>query len=102
MKKRTYLAASIILAGVFRAGAQPTAATPSLIQRSGFIFRGTVQRAGASNVKALPDAPNTVIVRVDEILKSPSILEPLRGKDVTVQLLRPGTVKERQQAVFFT
>lgn len=80
--------------------AQP--AGSSIVQRSGFIFRGTVQEVGASNVKAVPRGPRTLVVKVDEILKSPQTLEALKGKTITVQQQRNTTLKKGQQAVFYT
>lgn len=101
MNVRTFLIATILLRTLAPLAAQP-AINAALIQRAGFIFRGTVQKAAASNVKALPGSANTIIVRVDEILKSPKALESVLGKDVTVQLQRASTLKEQQQAVFLT
>lgn len=101
MSVRTFLIATIVLRSLAPLAAQ-TPINSALIQSAGFIFRGTVQKAAASNVKALPANSNTIVVRVDEILKSPTALQSVLGKDVTVQMLRPSTLKEQQQAIFFT
>jgi hypothetical protein len=101
MSVRAFLIATILLRSLAPLAAQ-TPITAAQIQSAGFIFRGTVQKAAASNVKALPSSANTIVVRVDEILKSPTALESVLGKDVTVQLLRPSTLKEQQQAIFLT
>ena len=93
---------ALVLGGMFPLAGQPGPGGADLIQRSGFIFQGTVQRSGASNVKALAGSPSTDIVRVDEILKSPSELSSLVGRDVTVQMRSASSLKEGQQAVFYT
>jgi hypothetical protein len=101
MSVRAFLIVTILLRSLAPLAAQ-TPINAALIQSAGFIFRGTVQKAAASNVKALPASSNTIVVRVDEILKSPTALESVLGKDVTVQLLGSSTLKEQQQAIFFT
>lgn len=101
MSVRAFLIATILLRSLAPLAAQ-TPINAALIQSAGFIFRGTVQKAPASNVKALPASSNTIVVHVDEILKSPTALQSVLGKDVTVQLLRSSTLKEQEQAIFFT
>ena len=102
MSVRAFLIVTILLRSLAPLAAQ-TPINAALIQSAGFIFRGTVQKAADSNVKALPASSNTIVVRVDEILKSPTALGIRAfGKDVTVQLLGSSTLKEQQQAIFFT
>ncbi len=102
MHVATTVLTALVLAGMVPLAGQPSPGDADLIQRSGFIFRGTVQKAGASNVKALAGSPSTDIIRVDEILKAPKELSSLVGRDVTVQMRSASSLKEGQQAVFYT
>ena len=103
MHVRAFVPALFVLGSALLAGAQPPSSSAvTLIERSGFIFKGTVQRVAASNVKALPASPTTIVVRVDEILKAPESLASYRGQDVTVQLERASRLRPGQQAVFYT
>jgi hypothetical protein len=74
----------------------------NLVRQSRFIFKGTVEKLGAVTMSAAPASEQTVVVKVDEIIHAPQIFKDLTGNDITVQLAEPGTLKERQQAVFFT
>ena len=102
MHAHTFSAAAAALCFVLPLAAQPAPGDTGLVERSGFIFRGTVRETGASNVKALPAGPSTIVVRVDEILKAPQALESVRGREVTVQEPGPSKFKTGQQAVFYT
>jgi len=101
MRVATALLTALVLGGMYPLAGQPIPGDTDLIQRSGFIFRGTVQKSGASNVKSLAASPSTDIVRVDEILKVPKEFLSLAGREVTVQMRSAGSLKEGQQAVFY-
>jgi hypothetical protein len=79
-----------------------TAQLEDLVRQSRFIFKGTVEKLGAATMSAAQANDRTAVVKVNEIIHAPRILGDLTGKEITVQLAEPGTVKERQQAVFFT
>lgn len=79
-----------------------TAQLEDLVRQSRFIFKGTVEKLGAATMSAAPINDRTAVVKVDQVIHAPQILDDLTGKDITVQLAEPGTLKERQQAVFFT
>lgn len=102
MNAHKFLAAAASFLAAAPLIAQTAPANAGLIERSGFIFRGTVQKIGASNVTALPASPSTIVVRVDEVLKAPQGLESVRGHDVTVQEPRASSFKAGQQAIFYT
>jgi hypothetical protein len=101
MNAHTFVAAAAALCAMGPLAAQP-APDAGLIERSGFIFRGTVKQIGASNVKALPASPSTIVVQVDEVLKAPQPLESIKGREVTVQEPAASKLKAGQQAVFYT
>ena len=67
-----------------------------------FVFKGTVRRTKAANLKAITDKSRTVIVRVEEVLRAPEALAGYVGQDVTVQLAKFERVKKGQQAIFYT
>jgi hypothetical protein len=81
---------------------QTTNTTEELIRRSTFIFRGTVEKSAASTMPAVPASPSTAVVRVDQVIDGPGAPPDLTGKEITVQLLDPASVKRGSQAVFFT
>ena len=103
MHARALLTALIVAGSTFPTAGQPAAPGPNVIQQSGFIFKGTIQKLASSNVRSLPESASTILVRVDEILKAPKALESYKGRDVTVQLVQRGSrFRQGQQAVFYT
>jgi hypothetical protein len=74
----------------------------SLARQSTFVFHGTVQKAHATTTPLVVPSGQTVIVRVDAVIRSPESLTGYGGKEVTVQLLQPDSLKEGVQALFFT
>ncbi len=83
-----------------QAGAGPD--FEALVRESRFIFAGRVEKLNASNLKVLPPTKGTVLVRVREVLDAPPTLMDVGGKQITVELVEPGSVNEGQEAVFFT
>lgn len=81
---------------------QSTNTTEELTREATFIFKGTVQKTGASNMSPVKANSSTAIVRVDEVIYAPGAPPDLAGKHITVQLLESGPVKAGFQAVFFT
>jgi len=80
-------------------------ATPTFedsAQTAQFIFRGTVEEVGASSVAAVASSDATVVVRVDHVFHEPSALAGHAGQNVTVRLREPGSLRQGDQAVFFT
>jgi len=83
--------------------AQPTtAAVETLTRGSQLIFRGTVEQLGAVNLAILQGGEDTAVVRIDEVLHVPGLLEVFRGQEVTLKLSQPDSVKAGDSAVFFT
>lgn len=67
-----------------------------------FVFKGTVQRTKAANLKAITDKNRTIVARVNEVVRAPETLAGFVGQDITVQLAKSERVTKGQQAVFFT
>jgi len=81
---------------------QSTDTTDALIRQSTFIFRGTVEKVGASTMPAVAANDFTAVVRVDELIDAPGAPPDLAGKSVTVKLLQANSVKAGEQLTFFT
>jgi hypothetical protein len=96
----------VVLMVVLAAGAddQP-GGLAERVRKAAFVFKGTVSQTGASNVKAVESGATTVVVRIDQVLKSPRILASRAGQDVTVifaQAEGTAALKVGQKAIFFT
>jgi hypothetical protein len=70
--------------------------------RAKFIFRGSVQKLGASNVTAAPANAKTIVVRIEEIIAAPAVLSQFVGRDITVQFEVRPKLKAGQRAIFYT
>ena len=67
-----------------------------------FVFRGTVAQRGAVTMDEVPLTRESLIVRVDEILDGPPVLEGFAGREITVQLDRGMRVTSGKAYVFYT
>jgi hypothetical protein len=74
-----------------------------LLADSKFVFRGTVLKAGGTTMPdSIPASEGTAVVKVDEVLVAPDTLGDFAGREVTVLLLKPRSVKAGESAVFYT
>jgi hypothetical protein len=73
-----------------------------LSQQSTFVFKGTVQKIKASTMSQVPASDTTAIVSVDSVQRCTTNLCGLAKSSVTVALSAPESVKEGEQATFFT
>lgn len=90
--------------GVTRAN-PPQGMTESVeqqIQKSSYMFVGTVQKTNASAMPMVPATDRTVVVRLEEVLYAPKTLADYTGRDVTVQLREGSNVKAGDRLAFFT
>ncbi len=85
-----------------RPAAAADASLEPAIRDSHFIFAGTFERLGASNLSLLPAAPDTAIVRVREVIDQPETFGEMRATQVTVRLAELSGVVEGGRAIFFT
>ena len=67
-----------------------------------FVFKGTVRKLAAATLSELKGAKDTVVVRVDQIMRAPDALRDFVGRDITVQLPAGDSVKSGEQAIFYT
>ncbi len=73
-----------------------------LVQRSRFIFTGTVVELRAVTVPSIAVSDNTIVVRVDEVLYYKKLFANYGGKKITVLVKDYKLLKVGDQAVFFT
>jgi hypothetical protein len=73
-----------------------------MVRQSSLIFVGTVRKLNATTVPTVPASASTAVVRVDEVVYNAGVVTDIAGKDITVELLAPGSVTPRQRAVFYT
>jgi hypothetical protein len=85
-----------------RTASPPAAEFTNLTNEAQFVFRGTVQQRGAATLDQVELTRDTLVVSVDEILKSTEVLLGFQGMDITVQL-GPGQRAETSKTyVFYT
>jgi hypothetical protein len=93
----------VAAAGASAGGVQ--AQTPqrveALTRQAEVVFRGTVERVAAANLSVVEPAADTAVVRIDELLKAPADVRDFVGREVTVKLRTPDSVKPGTKAVFF-
>ncbi len=97
---------AVLLTPLFLFAVAPAAAADAnletAIRTSHFLFAGTFERLGASNLSLLPASEETAIVWVREVIDQPETFGPMRGEQVTVRLADPSGAVEGGQAIFLT
>ncbi|HYR91803.1 MAG TPA: hypothetical protein VE422_47600 [Terriglobia bacterium] len=78
------------------------ASVEELSAQAQFVFRGTVRQRGAATLDQVALSRETLIVGVEEILKSPDVLMDFEGMDITVQLARGQRVEVGKTYIFYT
>ena len=73
-----------------------------LAKQSSIVFSGTVSQLGATSFAGIPQSPNTIVVRVDSVLKKPPAISLKKGDNVTVELKDPSAFQQGTQATFYT
>jgi len=101
-----YIRYLIIFSGLMaliNANDAAAASVEESLEHSQFVFKGTVTKVNAATLPQIRPTASTIIVKVDEVVHAPPpILGDYKGKEVTVQLNRPGAVRTGEQFVFFT
>ena len=65
-----------------------------------FAFTGTVVRTGEVTMPVVPASENTLVVRVEFVLKSPAAGPDIAGREITLHSEDPATLPRGAQAVF--
>jgi hypothetical protein len=85
---------------------QPATAPPATIQRlssqSNFVFQGTVSRLNATTEPQIPASPTTAVVLVESVIDGNNMVSDVVGREITVQLLRAGSVAPGRRVLFFS
>jgi hypothetical protein len=84
------------------ARAQAPANQAGLARQSSIVFSGTVSKIAATSFADVPKSTQTLVVRVDSILKKPSAVSLKKGDDVTVEVKDPSVFQEGTHATFYT
>jgi hypothetical protein len=102
-------ASRFFLAGTLCASLLGVAATPqttgsqaALVKQSSIIFAGTVSQLAATSFAGVPKSAQTIVVRVDSVLKKPAAVSLKKGDNVTVELKDPSAFQQGIQATFYT
>ncbi len=74
----------------------------ALAKQSSIVFSGTVSQLGAVSFAGVPQSPQTIVVRVDFVLKKPPAVSLKKGDNVTVELKDPSAFQQGTQATFYT
>ncbi len=72
-----------------------------LLDRSNFVFVGTIVELNESNLSNVAKGPHTSLVRVERVLHGNPFMEGMAGQVVTVRTERPAEHRMRQRATFF-
>src|SRR6267378_4111611 len=74
----------------------------ALAKQSSIVFSGTVSQLGAVSFVGVPQSPQTIVVRVDFVLKKPAAVSLKKGDNVTVEVKDPSAFQPGAQATFYT
>jgi hypothetical protein len=79
-----------------------TAQSNQDVVRSSLVFRGTVVRLQSSTLQTVAAVPNTIVVKVDSVLRTTDPLNDYTGKEITVYVRDSSALKVGDKAVFYT
>src|SRR6202158_5071184 len=68
------------------ADSQEASNQAALMKQSSIVFSGTVSQLGATSFADVPKSAQTIVVRVDSILRKPPAVSLKRGDNVTVEV----------------
>lgn len=97
------IALSLILCGDACAKApQESSTQAALSKKSSIIFSGTVSELGATSFAGVPRSAQTIVVRVDSVLRKPQAVSLRKGDSVTIEVKDPSAFHQGMQATFYT
>ena len=104
MNTSRFFLAGILCATLFGVAATPqtTGSQAALVKQSSIIFAGTVSQLAATSFAGVPKSAQTIVVRVDSVLKKPAAVSLKKGDNVTVELKDPSAFQQGIQATFYT
>lgn len=74
----------------------------ALVQQSSIIFAGTVSQLEATSFADVPKSTQTIVVRVESVLKKPPSVSLKKGDNVTVEVKDPGAFRPGMEVTFYT
>lgn len=81
---------------------QATDNPAALMGKSSIVFSGTVSQLAATSFADVPKSAQTIVVRVDSILKKPAAVSLKNGDSVTVEVKDASAFQEGAHATFYT
>jgi hypothetical protein len=104
MNTSRFFLAGMLGVNLLGAPALPQAANgqEALIKQSSIVFAGTVTQLGATSFAGVPKSAQTIVVRVDSVLKKPPAVSLKKGDSVTVEAKDPAAFQDGMQATFYT
>src|SRR5467141_4192898 len=104
MNTSRFFLAGILWMSLLSPGALPQATDnqAALVKRSSIIFAGTVSQLAATSFAGVPKSAQTIVVRVDSVLKKLAAVSLKKGDTVTVEVKDPAAFQEGTQATFYT
>ena len=82
---------------------QPTPSNvANLMNRSNFVFVGTVTKLKATTEPLVQASSSTAVVRVDDLITGENMAADMKGKEITVQLLKANSVSAGRSMLFFS
>jgi len=84
------------------AAPQATGSQAAWAAKSSIIFSGTVSQLAATSFADVPKSAQTIVVRVDSVVKKPAAVSLKKGDSVTVEVRDASAFQEGTQAIFYT
>jgi hypothetical protein len=81
---------------------QATGSQAALVQQSTIIFAGTVAQLAATSFADVPKSEQTIVVRIDSVLKKPPAVSLKKGDNVTVEVKDPSAFQLGMEVTFYT
>jgi len=104
MNTSRFFLAGILCLNLLGAAALPQATgnQAALVKQSSIVFAGTVSQLGTTSFAGVPKSAQTIVVRVDSVLKKPPAVSLKKGDNVTVEVKDPSAFRDGTQATFYT
>ena len=103
MNTSRFFLAGILWMSLLAPGALPQATDnqAALVKQSSIIFTGTVSQVAATSFAGVPKSAQTIVVRVDSVLKKPAAVSLKKGDNVTVEVKDPAAFQDGTRATFY-
>src|ERR1700676_1599194 len=104
MNTSRFFLVGILGTSLLASGALPQATNnqAALVKQSSIVFVGTVGQVAATSFAGVPKSAQTIVVRVDSVLKKPAAVSLKKGDTVTVEVKDPAAFHEGPQATLDT